>query len=56
VFSDTLEMLYRSAPPALSLALAMTEKHGKIERVQIMRKHGCGEREPAYVVAECLAA
>jgi hypothetical protein len=34
-------------PPALYLALAMTEKHENIERMRIMRETGCSEVEAA---------
>jgi conjugative transfer ATPase len=55
VLSDKLEALFRSVPPPLSLALAMTEKHEKAERAEIMRERGCSELEAAYLVAEGLA-
>jgi hypothetical protein len=47
--------LFRSVPPPLSLALAMTEKHEKAERGKIMRERGCSELEAAYAVAERIA-
>ena len=56
VLSDQLEGLFRNVPPPLSLALAMTEKHEKAERAQIMREQGCSELEAAHVVAERLEA
>ncbi len=56
VLSDKLEALFRSVPPALSLALAMTEKHEKAERAAIMRKRGCSELEAVYMIAEQIAA
>ena len=40
VLSDRLEALFRSVPPPLSLALAMTEKHEKAERARIMAERG----------------
>jgi hypothetical protein len=43
-------------PPPLSLALAMTEKHEKAERAEIMRERGCTELEAVHIVAERLAA
>jgi len=55
VLSDKLEALFRSVPPPLSLALAMTEKHEKAERAEIMRERGCSELEAAYGVAERIA-
>ena len=55
VLADTIEALFRSVPPPLALALAMTEKHEKAERAGIMREHGCTELEAAYRIAEQLA-
>jgi len=52
VLSDNLEALFRNVPPPLSLALAMTEKHEKAERAEIMREHECSELEAVYRVAE----
>ena len=51
VLSDKLEALFRNVPPALSLALAMTEKHEKAERAAIMRDKNCSELEAVYEVA-----
>jgi len=42
-------------PPPLSLALAMTEKHEKAQRAEILRERGCSELEAAYGVAERIA-
>ena len=55
VLSDNLEALFRSVPPPMSLALAMTEKHEKAERGEIMRERGCTELEAVHVVAERIA-
>ncbi len=55
VIADSIEALFRSVPPPLSLALAMTEKHEKAERAKIMREQDCTELEAAYVVAERIA-
>ena len=55
VLSDSLNALFRNVPPPLSLALAMTEKHEKAERAQIMRELGCTDLEAAYRIAERLA-
>ncbi len=52
VLSDMIEGLFRNVPPALSLALAMTEKHEKAERRKIMEQQGCTEVEAAYEVAQ----
>ncbi|MCP5348398.1 MAG: conjugative transfer ATPase [Gammaproteobacteria bacterium] len=51
VLADKVEALFRNVPPALSLALAMTEKHEKAERAAIMREKNCSELEAVYEVA-----
>ena len=51
VLADKVEALFRNVPPALSLALAMTEKHEKAERAAIMREKGCSELEAVYEMA-----
>jgi conjugative transfer ATPase len=56
VLADNLEALFRSVPPPLSLALAMTEKHEKAERAEIMRERGCTELEAVHIVAERIAS
>jgi hypothetical protein len=56
VLADQVEALFRSVPPPLTLALAMTEKHEKAERVRIMRERGCSELEAVQIVAERIAA
>ena len=55
MLADNLEALFRSVPPPLSLALAMTEKHEKAERAEIMRERGCTELEAVHIVAERIA-
>ncbi len=55
MLSDNLEALFHNVPPPLSLALAMTEKHEKVERAAIMRECGCSELEAVYIVAERIA-
>lgn len=52
VFSDVMETLFRNVPPALSLALAMSEKFEKAKRHAIMGASGCTEYEAACQVAE----
>jgi conjugative transfer ATPase len=54
VLSDNVEALFRSVPPALSLALAMTEKHEKAERAAIMRERQCTELEAVYEITRRL--
>jgi conjugative transfer ATPase len=51
VLADKVEALFRNVPPALSLALAMTEKHEKAERAAIMREKNCSELEAVYEIA-----
>ena len=55
VLADGFEALFRNVPPPLSLALAMTEKHEKVERAAIMRDQDCTALEAAYVIAERIA-
>lgn len=54
VLSPRVEALFRVVSPALWLALGMTEKHEKAERMRIMREFGCSELEAAMRVAEHL--
>jgi conjugative transfer ATPase len=56
VLADTIEALFRSVPPPLALALAMTEKHEKAARASLMREYGCTDLEAAYRMADALAA
>jgi hypothetical protein len=56
VLADTVEALFRNVPPALDLALAMTEKEEKAERARLMRERGCSELEAAQVMAERIEA
>lgn len=55
VLADTLQCLFRNVPPPLALALAMTEKHEKQQRAEIMRTQHCSELEAAFAVADELA-
>lgn len=52
VLSPRVEALFRVVSPALWLALGMTEKHEKAERMRIMRELGCSELEAAMRVTE----
>lgn len=45
------QFLFRNVPPALPIALAMTEGHEKAHRRRLMDKHGCTEMEAARMVA-----
>ncbi|WP_248280537.1 conjugative transfer ATPase [Aromatoleum aromaticum] len=52
ILSKSMEVLFRAVPPSLYLALAQTEPEEKAERYQLMRRHGIGELEAAFMVAE----
>jgi len=54
VLADSLNALFRNVPPALSLALAMTEKHEKAERARLMQEFDCSELDAAYRIAQRL--
>ena len=56
VLSDNLETLFRNVPPSLSLALAMTEKHEKAQRREIMDELGCSEVEAVYEIAKRISS
>ena len=49
------QMLFRNVPPALPIALAMTEGHEKAQRRRLMEQHGVNEMEAARLVAQQLA-
>ena len=51
LLSENLETLFRCVPPSLMLALAMTEKHEKAQRAELMRRTGCSEVEAAKQIA-----
>ncbi|MBN2872820.1 MAG: hypothetical protein JXJ30_07910, partial [Halothiobacillaceae bacterium] len=53
--TDEMAALFRVVPPALALALAMTEKEEKAARRALMRKHGCDELTAALRMAEQIA-
>ncbi|WP_236451707.1 conjugative transfer ATPase [Stutzerimonas stutzeri] len=52
VLSKSMELLFRTVPPSLYLALAMTEPDEKNERYRIMNEHGCDEVDAAIIMAE----
>ena len=52
VLSQVTEALFRSVPPSICLALAMTEKHEKAERAEIMQEQGISEVDAAEIVAK----
>ena len=49
------QFLFRNVPPALPIALAMTEGHEKAHRRRLMDQYGCSELEAAEMVARELA-
>ena len=55
MISATGQFLFRNVPPALPIALAMTEGHEKAQRRRLMEQHGCTEMEAAMMVARELA-
>ena len=52
VMSKNYLSLFRNVPPALSLALAQTEKDEKADRMEIARREGITELEAAYLIAD----
>ena len=55
ILASAVQALFRNVPPALPIALAMTEQHEKAQRRAIMDAKGCSELEAAYEVARLLA-
>ena len=51
-----VKALFRNVPPRLSLALAMTEKHEKAERRQLMEQHHITELAAVRKIAEQMMA
>ena len=54
VISDVLLTLFRSVVPALSLALAQTEKSEKAVRAELMKEYHCSELDAVYRIAETI--
>lgn len=52
ILCPRIKALFRNIPPRLSLALAMTEKHEKAERKQLMEQFNISEIEAAKKIAE----
>jgi hypothetical protein len=52
MISSSGQFLFRNVPPALPLALAMTEGDEKSHRRRLMEKHGCDELHAAMMVAD----
>ncbi|HEX7635292.1 MAG TPA: conjugative transfer ATPase [Noviherbaspirillum sp.] len=55
ILSKTVQVLFRNVPPALPIALAMTEKHEKAERRKIMKELGVTELGAAQEIARRIA-
>lgn len=51
ILSNKVKALFRTIPPPLSLALAMTEKNEKSERKKLMERYNCTEIEAANRIA-----
>lgn len=56
LISASDQALIRNVPPALPIALAMTEGHEKAHRRRLMDQHGCSEMQAAQLVADELTA
>ncbi|KPZ12437.1 hypothetical protein ALO41_200149 [Pseudomonas amygdali pv. ulmi] len=54
VLSKSMEMLFRTVPPSLYLAMAMTEPEEKNARFKLMQEHGIDELDAAIMVAEAI--
>ena len=53
VLSDQMATIFRNVPPPLCLTLAMTEKHEKAKRAELMKRHGFAtELDAAYLMAD----
>ncbi|NMG00739.1 conjugative transfer ATPase [Aromatoleum toluolicum] len=56
ILNPQMQALFRNVPPPLAIALAMTEKHEKAWRLDIMKATGCTELEAAYAISREIAA
>lgn len=52
LFSKRFLTLFRNVPPAITLAIAQTEKEEKSARKKLMIEHNCSEIEAAYIIAD----
>lgn len=52
LLSNRIKALFRNVPPRISLSLAMTEKHEKAERHNMMKQHNISELEAAKLIAK----
>jgi conjugative transfer ATPase len=55
VLTDHFAALFRNVPPAIALALGMTEKEEKAERARLMQAHQCTELDAVLLVAAQIA-
>ena len=56
ILSGQITTLFRNVPPAIPLALAMTEQHERARRKELMDQHGCSELEAALMIARDIEA
>ncbi|WDG40849.1 conjugative transfer ATPase [Pseudomonas synxantha] len=54
ILYKSTEVLFRTVPPSLYLAMAMTEPEEKAERFRLMTTHGISELDAAMVVARSI--
>ena len=54
ILSKSTEVLFRTVPPSLYLAMAMTEPEEKAERFRLMTTHGISELDAAIAVANVI--
>lgn len=54
ILSKSTEVLFRTVPPSLYLAMAMTEPEEKAERFRLMMEHGWNELDAAMAIAEAI--
>ncbi|WP_434339404.1 conjugative transfer ATPase [Motilimonas cestriensis] len=52
IISGKIEQLFRSVPPSLFLALAMTEGYEKADRAKLMEEHDISEVDAALMIAD----
>lgn len=56
IINATDQMLFRNIPPALPIALAMTEGHEKAARRRLMEEHNITEMDAAIMIADQIGA
>jgi hypothetical protein len=55
ILSPAVRALFRNVPPAIALALAMTDPNEKARRGELMKEHGCSELEAALMMADAIS-